>query len=221
MHDVAVVCLSICGAYRDDYVYKLRNMVARHTSHPYDFICFSDHNIPGIRHIDVDMSLELDPLWYKIWLLTHPALNQYKRKIFFDLDVVIHGNIDHLFERIIDGLTVIESCWKPADIAQMQGNTGINTSIMIWENFPIAWEHFMKSPDYYMLKYKGIDRFLWNEGIGVSLLDPGIVYSYREGADENDTDSFKYRPNMAVCIFHQHPKPHEIPHDTLVVEFWK
>ena len=40
-----------------------------------------------------------------------------------------------------------------------------NSSVLLWKsnNCVDIWNHFQKDPDYFMVQYKGIDRFIFHE----------------------------------------------------------
>jgi len=216
-----ITCLCIGNKYDDVYVTTLQSMVASNITRPYDFVCFSDRLIDGVDVVLIDDPDRYDPVWYKLWILQHERLHCYEKKVFFDLDIVIQNNIDWVFDIEYPGLSVIEAEWKPSCIKNIPGNTGYNSSIMAWSNAAYVWDQFNTRPDYFMIKYKGIDRFLWNEDTPVGHIPAGAVYSYREGASTDDSERFKYRPDYSVCIFNQYPKQHNVLSYEPTKSFWK
>lgn len=220
MQNNVIVCLCVGDAYSDEYVYMLRNMTSRFCSVPHDFICVSDREIKGVHTITID-STKYPPLWYKLQILDMPEIHQYQHKVFFDLDVVIHGSIDWCFDFQPGGLGVIRSVWKPNDISDIPGNTGINSSIMIWNEARYVWDLFQCDVERFTRKYKGIDRFIWNEPIRWVSLPPDQVYSFREGATLVDRQAGLFRPERSVCIFNQLPKPHQVRDVEPVKSYWK
>lgn len=220
MQNNVIVCLCVGNAYPDEYVHILRNMTSRFCSVPYDFICVTDRKIEGIRSILID-STKYPPLWYKLQILDMEEIRQYKHKVFFDLDVVIHNSIDWCFEFQPQGLSVIRSAWKPDSISSIPGNTGINSSIMIWNEARYVWDIFQCDDEHFVQKYKGIDRFLWNESIKWSVLPLNQVYSFREGASLTDRQAGVFRPDRSVCIYNQLPKPHQVCDVEPAKSYWK
>jgi hypothetical protein len=216
---IAVICLCVGSKYDDQYPVKLRNMVSRYITSPYRFICFSDRLIDGVETILIDNKYHLDGVWYKLWLLQHPILHQFSKKLFFDLDVIIHNNVDWLLSINDNRLTVIESVWKDESVKNTKGNTGYNSSVMIWTDAQYVWNKFNQSPDRYMITYKGIDRFLWNENIDINTIHHNKIYSYREGLNRHDDTPYLYRNNCDICIFNQYPKPHQLSNQ-FVQEYW-
>ena len=93
-----IVCLKHGTKYSSQYVNNLYNMVKRHCTVPYEFVCFTD----DLRDIDPNIkTITLKPLgvsgwWYKpIFFDKNFPLDG--NILYFDLDVVIHKNIDNLF----------------------------------------------------------------------------------------------------------------------------
>lgn len=225
MNNTAVVCVKYGNKYNDNYVHRLLAMIQSNTNYQFDFFCYSDQPIEfndGATYVPLNESLEHEGVWNKLRLLDDIALDKYKRKIYFDLDVIIQQNIDMLFEMKITNLTIIRSLWKPetllADVQER--DTLYNSSIMVWENASYIHECYMRTPDIFMLKYKGIDRFFWYEKIKIDTLPAGMVYSFKHGADLIDNEPFKYRPSYKVCIFNQYPKATNLPTDHPLYLLW-
>lgn len=97
-----VVCFKTGDKYSSEYVNKLYSMVKRNTSFCFNFICFTDDPVGIKRHQESHIDVRplphegLSHWWnrmalFKEGVLTGPCIN-------IDLDVVIHDNIDELFE---------------------------------------------------------------------------------------------------------------------------
>ena len=89
-----IVCVCVGDRYPDKWVYRLRRMVTRHLPGRHEFICFSDREIPGVKTLPA--ILPHAGWWSKMSLFQPgvlPGLNLY-----FDLDVVITGDISALAE---------------------------------------------------------------------------------------------------------------------------
>lgn len=100
------------------------------------------------------------------------------RCLYFDLDMDITGDFTSYIKW--NGLTVIESYWKRDLYFDTHAyDVRINSSIITWiaGQQSHVWEHFMTNRDYFMRKYKGIDRFLDHEKIPLNLFQNGIVNS--------------------------------------------
>jgi alpha-N-acetylglucosamine transferase len=197
-------------------------MVSDNTSYSFDFFCLSDTVVKDLPTLQLTESIEHEGVWNKLRLFTNKELQSYTTKIYFDLDVVIHGNIDSLFTLNTKFLNVLRARWKPDSVLQYRQelNTLYNSSIMVWSDASYVHEKYLHLPDLYMLKYKGIDRFFWHEKIKVNEIPPNIAYSYREGATLKDNTPFLFRPEYSVCIFNQQPKVEALPSDSCLQRIW-
>lgn len=92
-------------AYGDEYVVKLRNMVARHLARPYRFVCLTDAGERLPRDIE---TLPLPPCpvvpgrereaWRKLSLFGSPLGDLEGTTLFLDLDLVVVEALDPLFD---------------------------------------------------------------------------------------------------------------------------
>jgi hypothetical protein len=80
------------------------------------------------------------------------------------------------------GLTILEAYWKIGnpkyDIPHAYDVT-INSSVITWtagEQTHI-WKHFLTNQDYFMRKYKGIDRFIVHENMSHKTFADGLINS--------------------------------------------
>lgn len=209
MSQNVIVCLSVGDKYTDDYVYKLRSMTERFCKIDHDFVCITDKDL-DVPTIKIPDASELEPVWYKIRMLDQPELRKYERKVFLDLDVVIHNDVDWLFTSGVTKLQVLDARWKPQWMVRSYLNTGCNSSVMLWKESAQIAHKFESGRDAYMCKYAGMDRFLWHEVRSEwEVIDNDEVYSYRHGASITDDTPRIIRPERSICIYHQLPKPHE------------
>ena len=220
------VCLKWGQKYSAEYVNRLASMIRRWGNPHTPIYCYTDDPSgidQSIHILPIEAKHDFETWWFKIPLLVHPELKQYHVKMLFDLDVVIHGEIDHLFDRASDNLTLCKAYWKdPIILADTyERNTLYNSSIMVWKDASYVYDYFIRDPERYMVIYKGVDRFLWHEKLSVDILPPGIVYSYRKGADLVDIKPATYRPLYDVCLFHGRTKQTDVLDDPIVKEYWQ
>ena len=102
------------------------------------------------------------------------------KSLFFDLDMNIKEDPTPWLQW--DGLTVIKDYWKDdLYMAPHAYDVHINSSVITWiageQNH--VWEHFLSNKDYFMRKYKGIDRFIVHEEINHNVFKPGLVNSVK------------------------------------------
>ena len=228
-------CLKIGDKYNADYVNKLESMVRKHSDA--DFLCFTD-DFKGVNAecIILDDKVERDwdnwwPVWCKIKLFDSPYLRKYDRKIFFDLDIIIHGDISKLLSHDAksprNNFSLIQSTWRGRTYQMANPTKSLfNSSCMMWKDNKKIYEKYMENPKGYVAKYHGTDDFYHNEKIIRKPLPP-IFYSYREGYKDqckkwNDSTWLRMSEKHSVAILHQEPKPHTLNiKDHPILAYWK
>jgi len=101
----SVMCMKWGKAYGPEYVNKLYSMVRRNTTRPLRFVCFTDdpaglapevqaHPLPPI---DLPAGYEWTP-WRKVSLWQEQLADLSGDVLFLDLDVVVTGSVDPLFD---------------------------------------------------------------------------------------------------------------------------
>lgn len=132
---------------------------------------------PAIHHIPILEKPTLKYWWNKLALFSDDFPLD-KKIAFFDLDVCIRRDLRKYLEW--DGLTVCNAYWKRDMYMRKHAyDVKINSSIITWTGGEQRhiWDLFMTNRDYYMRKYKGIDRFLVHENIPLNTFSDGIVNS--------------------------------------------
>ena len=223
----AITCLKIGDKFTSDYVNRLYSMVRKQTDAP--FYCFTDdpegiEDGPLVEKIDVEEHLSWEnwwAAWYKLCIFNSPVLEQYDRKIFFDLDVIIHGNIQPILDHD-DDFSLIYSKWKGVrHRIDYPHKSMYNSSCMVWKDNKHIYDYWMQSPKEFVEKYHGTDDFYHNEKIKRTALPP-ISYSYRDGVKPDQKNSLVMREDHALAILHQKPKNHELDFKQHpIVEYWK
>ena len=221
-----ITCLKIGDKFTSDYVNKLYTMVRHQTDAP--FFCFTDNVegiVDGVNIVSIDVSEYSTwknwwAAWYKLCLFVAPELKQFDRKIFFDLDVIIHGDISSILNHN-DNFSLIYSKWKGVmHKVKYPTKSMYNSSVMVWKDNTSIYEYWSKDPKVYVEKYHGTDDFYHNEGIERTPV-PSICYSYRDGCKTNQENSLVLRKDHALAILHQQPKNHELnvlQHP--IIEYW-
>lgn len=217
-----IVCLKWGDKFGHEHVNRLYRMVCKNFHADFNFICHTE-NANGIDRNVIIQPLpdyDLENWWWKLTLF------QYSTKVptlFFDLDVVIQNDITHFKDYAEDSkIRVIRAYWKKylydeqglepyqklnpsMDLNGIWYDMDINSSIMIWKgDCTWAWDSFFENLDYYLIKYKGIDSFLYYHFFeNLTCIPKGQVYSRGFGIDElgNPLDSkYYYDSNYNVCI---------------------
>ena len=93
-----VVCLKWGTKYPPDHVNRLFSMVRRNLTVDFTFHCLTEDAVgldSDIHHLPLETS-DLKGWWYKLSLFRKEFFNLEGNILYFDLDVVITGNIDFL-----------------------------------------------------------------------------------------------------------------------------
>jgi hypothetical protein len=138
IHDtVTVLCIRFGNKYGREYVERLRNMVSRHLTVPYEFVCLTDdqHPINGVRNIVMPDQGYAKKWWHKVHMFD-PALPLKGRVLYLDLDVVISSNIDKLvsyeptaFVGILDFNRKFYPAWQHLNSSTMAWNHGSQSGV--------------------------------------------------------------------------------------------
>lgn len=235
--EINVACVIHGDAYSWDYVDRLYNMVSRNLTADVKFHVYTeaDRQVPDnmIKHDLVEWDNISGPRkawWYKMQIF-NPA--QYSGPLlYFDLDVIIVKNIDW-----IPALTT-KYFWAPRDFRQFWRPThrGINSSVMWFdtERFAWIWNEFQQRNIIHLSKIHHGDQDYISELLNErylryfepmktaswrwQCLDGGMDFRTRKYLNPNSGTSIDHR--TSILIFHGSPKPHELPNDPVVTNFW-
>jgi hypothetical protein len=229
---ITVLCVRFGNRYGREYVERLRNMVSRHLTVPYEFMCLTDdhHPIDGVKSIVRPNEGYAKGWWHKVHMFD-PSLGLKGRVLYFDLDIVIHNNIDKLVENFQSeflGIRDFNRKFNP------QWNI-LNSSIMSWPAglHPDIFTTFKTNPKQAQ-KLHGDQDWIWNIAKSrITFWPESWIQSYKwEIRDRNDTifqngkRSFRSIKNpkipdsCCVCVFHGDPKPEDVQ-DPFVVDNWR
>lgn len=178
--------------YDKAYVYALKEMVEKNLTVEHQFKCITTQSLPGIT--TVKPFVPYSGWWSKLNLFaptiaTGPSL-------YFDLDVVITGNIDYLVP-----FTQCGKLAAPANWAQ-SGHGGIQSSVMAWGG---NWHEPFRKFDYPVDSKRlwGDQEFLW-EMLGDDWIKIPRVGSYKYHCRS------AIPADLSVIAFHGLPNPHEV-----------
>lgn len=227
---LTVLCVRFGNKYGIEYVERLRNMVSRNLSIPYEFVCLTDNSTPieGVRLI-VQKPGPYQKLWWHKVHMFDPELNIQGRILYFDLDVVICGNITKLTEGknflgIQDFNRKFHANWQY-----------LNSSVMCWNHGEesIIWESFKNNMSNAQ-RMHGDQDWIWHiNKKRISFWPKEWIQSYKWEIRSRDElivrtgqRGFKQIKNIqpplgcCVAVFHGDPKPEDVK-DSLVVDNWK
>jgi SAM-dependent methyltransferase len=214
---VTVVCVYKSGGdFNLDYVVRLRNMVARYSTIPYQFICLTDVKIDPNVCKSIQLDLGYNGWWNKLQLFKNGIFNT-NRIIYFDLDTVILNNIDEILTLETDFAGLGD--WFPGPRRNIKENFG--SGLMAWKNhrdFSFIFSGYDKTAKYIHGDQRYIvDKLLENDVKYDTLQDlVSGIYSYKRNC-------LKQLPNdVRVICFHGQPRPHQIVDKVKFIRnFWR
>lgn len=184
--------------FPDWWVSKLQEMVSKHVTVPYRFVCLSNTNVPCEK---IELEDNLPGWWSKIELFRPGLFNG--RVFYLDLDTLIVDNIDDLLEldqRFI-GL-------RPFNPTRALWPSYFASGLMSWEadgDFDFLYEEFredqipiIKWDQEYLsakMKEKRESVYYWQE-----LVDG--IYSFKRHINKGKVTT----PPKVIC-FHGKPRP--------------
>lgn len=171
-----IILLKHGSKYTSKDVNDQAEKISSYTNHPI-FCLTEDSKDVNIECLPIPESPKLMRWWNKLHVYRYDfAL--YGRCVMFDLDIDI---IDNPFQYIesIDWRypTFIEDKHKKDLYYQKHAyETMLNSSIMAWTSYRNTeyWDIFSRNIDYYTRKYKGIDRYVWDQKLQYRKFDDDI-----------------------------------------------
>lgn len=229
-------CVIHSNGYDWQYVNRLYNMLSRNLSRPIRFHVYTeaDRSVPDhmIKHVLTEWPGIAGPKrswWYKMQLFDSGVFAG--QMLYFDLDVVVTGNLDWITElptRSFWAIHDFRRLWKPS-------SRTINSSVMYFDTtqYHYVWSAFQQIPlntvinnhkgdqdfitatiDPNHLRYFDLDRILsWRWQI----INHGI--RPRRAVISSPSTEITVPESASVVVFHGDPKPHAVDH-VVVHKHW-
>lgn len=207
-------------------------MVSRHLTIPYEFVCLTDDPTPidNVRLIVQPNKLYTKGWWHKVHMFD-PLLPVSGRILYFDLDVVIHSNINKLVENYSTEFLGIRDFNR-----KFQPNwNSLNSSVLSWVAGTQSYLYAEFEKNKVMaLRLHGDQDWIWQKSkSSIRFWPDSWIQSYKwEIRSRTDVD-FQKTPKVfktiatpdipkdcAVCVFHGEPNPHDVL-DPFVVDNWR
>lgn len=212
---ISVFCvLKSGGDYTIDYVVKLRNMIKRHSTVDYEFVCLTDVDIDESICKSIKLVREYNGWWSKIEIF-RPDLVKTGRIVYFDLDTVILKNIDDIltYDYNISALQP----WNERN----RKNGLCASGMMAWRNdgsFSFLFSQFDpgKTKKYSRGDQEYISEILANNGTSPEFFQKIFsgIYSYKRNCRKG------IPKDAQIICFHGRPRPHEMK-DKWMRENWR
>jgi hypothetical protein len=230
---ITILCVRFGNKYGPHYVKRLRNMVERHITVPFEFVCLTDDPTPmeGIRSIVIKNQGYARGWWHKVHMFD-PKLKLNGRILYMDLDVVICGNLDNLvsiqrndFLGIRDFNRAFHPTWKRLNSSVMAWNHGTQSHI---------WEEFKTNPNNAM-RLHGDQDWIWKTSHNILKFFPDEwIQSYKweirskqeltliagKRQFKETRHDVKPHPDCCIAVFHGDPNPADV-RDQFVVDNWR
>lgn len=229
-----VLCLKHGTKYGPEYVNKLYNMVQRHLTIPYRFVCFTENSKgldPKIEIFNLPNDPKISGWWWKPYLFKQGHFPDGDINLFFDLDMVIVSNIDKLINFAPEKFVGLE------DVGRIfrRNPKRLGSAVMRWpaNQYSDIWEK-LKEDSTQLKKFQGDQDWIWKLHDRNIIFFPEIwIQSYKwEVRNRNELvrvgRNFVFRDikhpvlNTETCVlaFHGTPNPEDVQ-DPIIVDNWR
>ena len=211
-----VVCVRHGEAFGVEYVERLHDMVRRNLPDGFAgrFVCFTDRpaDLSHLQGIDVATLAGPHPGWWaKLELFMPGTFSPGDRVWYFDLDTVITGPLEKIFE-YPGAFGILEDVYRPggfqSSVMSWIAETPLVTSI--WEE----WNH-LGCPLPHGGDQEVLERF-WHEWLPAKLggrpWPPDFLQKHFPGAFRSYKVECQYEipKGTSVVFFHGLPRPHQV-----------
>jgi len=236
-NQVHCACLIHDTKYDFDYVHRLYNSLCRNLTPEVVFHVYTESNRPvpkpWIHHALKEWPGIRGPKaswWYKIQLFNPDFVNH--RMMYFDLDTVIVGNIDWLWQQKVGYLWTIRDfkyLWKSR-------KETINSSVMVFNpaDFAYIYRDFDEHRVLHTHRWHGDQDYITEKINKASLryLDMTRILSWKwqikDGGIEWKTrkpiapgTGTIQEPHHSIYVFHGSPNPHDAKDDPVIRDNWR
>lgn len=228
-----VCCLKYGNKYGPEYVNKLYNMVKRHLTLDYTFVCFTENTTGIDAHIQVEPlpTLPVEGWWFKP-MFFNPALGLNGTRLFLDLDIVVFDNIDFLFTYKPGEFCIIRDFNRHV----IKNYDKFNSSVFRLEQgqFANVYSDFVKQTSMITKRYRGDQDWIrhcitsnfnyWNDDSIQSYKwemrgKPKVNDMPRGQRDFATPGEPIIMPTTSIAVFHGDPNPHSCK-DPWVIKNW-
>jgi len=222
-----VICMKWGTLYSAEYVNRLYKSVKRNISGALRFICFTDDTTGIIDDVECHAIPEITlPAkdfvtgWRKIAVWQAPLLDLQGDVLFLDIDIVVTGSLDALFEYEPNEFVVIEN-WT-----QMGMGIG-NTSVF---KFPIGrfkhvYDDLMANTEHYLKEFRIEQQYISAKIPSQKFWKPEWVISFKHSCLPKFPKNLLKAPelpnNARIVAFHGKPDPIDALHGKWPAPWYK
>ena len=229
-----VICVKHGTKYSELHVNRLYNMVSRHLTIPHRFVCFTEDSKNLNSNIEaraLPYISNIEGWWWKPYIFcpTHFYLNDVN--LYFDLDMVIIGNIDKLLKHKQGYFVGLE------DVGRALGKpTKLGSAVMRWQGsmYKDIWEIFERDPSI-SKKFPGGDQdWIWHlHKKHIQFFPKNWIMSYKWEVRNikelvridnkwifKDIRDPEIHEDTSVLAFHGTPDMEDVQ-DKIIVENWQ
>lgn len=211
-----VMCMCWGDRYGPEYVVRLHSMVRRNTARPLRFVCFTDR--PERLSGDIE-ALPLPPIalpervrwspWRKMSVWQSPLYDLQGDALFLDLDVVVTGSIDPMFDFAPGRTFCVAQNWSQP--GKRIGNTSV-FRLRIGAH-PQLYERLVRDPESIIARYRIEQVYLSAEVGDMTFWPDGWCVSFKHSLlppwPLNFVVTPRLPPGARVVAFTGKPDPHE------------
>jgi hypothetical protein len=200
--------------YGPEYVNRLYANLLNAYNGEFEFYCFTD-DAKGLHpaiHIRDIKDLRPNPTKCftieKIYLFDPNISKLSGPCVLLDLDILIINDLNIYLSNynFIEG-RFIKNYWNGIELGKIlskYGRNWINSSFVTWKEDQLIYilDFYKKHKEVIEFKYGDLDFFLFQAIRDKLNYHPEkIIYSYVDGADENDREQYVYRDNYSIVLF--------------------
>ena len=187
-----IVCVKFGIKYGPEFVNKLYADL-KDQPRLTNFYCYTDDSYGLDKGIQVipDMGRPTLKVWWNKLRMFDKNFPLSGETMFLDLDVKIQDP-EKIFKIAGQQITFIDSHWKQGKLYNRLSNYDVkmNSSMITWDaddpEVHKIWDHFNTGfRDYYLRKYKGIDRFIVHEDFEYETFNHHYIQSKKYHPDIN------------------------------------